>query len=167
MNIIHFPIPQILPLEDRHLYKASQFLNECWHNEYALTVPYEITIKRDNDYFNNYLKNKLQLVWIAILQDKIIGIISITSNCIDELWVETSYRRRKIGQQLLKEALNYFYSRGFNSAQVGIESININAQKFYKSLDWIFIGSQPIQTKPVAIDALVYTKKITSNDSFI
>ncbi len=163
MSVSAFPQLQIRPLSNSNLKAAGDFLHNNWLVNYRDQLPADIVNERTPEYFHRYLANKLGLTWLACLGERVVGLVTVASNCIDELWVEKKYQRRKIGSRLLDTAIEHLKHKGFNNTQVGFESFNHSARKFFQSLDWTIIGSEFINLEPGnKIEALVYSTRLTS-----
>ena len=162
MSVIEFPQLRIEPLTHIRLGAASKFLHDNWHRNYQDQLPEDIVDERTAEYFKRYLMHKQGLVWIACLGEHVVGLVTVAANCIDELWVEKKYQRRKIGSRLVDTAIGHFKQKGYTSAQVGFERLNRSAGAFFHSRRWKNIGSEYIDLEPgKSIEALVYSTKIT------
>ena len=141
MSVAEFPQLRIEPLTDSNQRAACEFLHSNWLDNYQDRLPADIVDERTLDYFQRYLAHKQGLAWLACLGERVVGLVTVASNCIDELWVAKKYQRRKIGSRLVDTAVGHFKQKGFSSAQVGFESFNQSAGAFFLSREWKNIGS--------------------------
>ncbi len=166
MSVITFPEIQITPLSSDNLAEASAFLFTIYHDYYQSQLPDEILEQRSPNFFLNQLENKIGIAWLARLDSQVIGLLTVSSNCIDDIWVKQKYQRRKIGTRLVATALKHFSQKGFSSAQVGLENFNKPARLFFESMGWQEIGSDYISLQPSKwIQALVYSKRLSAHQS--
>jgi len=143
-NIIKFPEIKISKISRKSLAASSQFLYDNWHNFYKNHLPGKNITTKTHDHFFDYLDKNKANTFIAIRHKKIIGLVSIFQNCIDELWVDENYRCQKIGKKLVDNALERIVEKKYLSAQVGCEDFNQDAIKFFKKLGWYMIDSETI-----------------------
>ncbi|MDJ0832288.1 MAG: GNAT family N-acetyltransferase [Gammaproteobacteria bacterium] len=164
MGVFDFPQLQIEPLSEAKIAAACVFLHDNWKRTYQHQLPGDIVDQRTPEYFQRYLLNKQDLAWLACLGERVVGLVTVASNCIEDIWVEQKYQRRKIGSKLHDIAIEHFNQKGFNSAQVGFESFNHAARKFFQSLDWTIIGSDYVSLEPgKRIEALVYSTRLSAS----
>lgn len=163
MTVTNFPMVQVQQLHEDHLHAASKLLFDCWHDCYRSVLPTRIVDQRDPAFFQHYLKTKIGVAWSARLGTKTVGVITVSANCIDELWVDGKHRRRGIGTRLVAMALEHFKARGFSNAQVGIENFNQGPLHFFKAKGWANIGSEFITIDTDRhVEALVYSTALSA-----
>lgn len=161
MNIINFPKLEIVSLSETNLQAASIFLFDNWHTCYHKELPSTVTDQRNPDFFRRQLRGKIRTAWLAYLGSRIVGLATVSTNCIDDIWVKPEYQRRRIGKSLLATAIEHIGNRGYSTVQVGLESFNETACHFFQSMGWHYIGSDHIHVEnDTWIQALVYSKKI-------
>lgn len=157
-QVIPFPNLRISPFKDEHLDEATRLMHDEWHETYRDHLPKELVSDRTRDYFRRYLLRHSNTCWVAWQGRSLAGLVAVSVNCIEDLWVGKAYRRRQIGTRLMEAALTHFSVCGFNSAQVGCEGFNQAAIDFFESNGWQMVGSEPVEIAPGShIDALVYT----------
>ena len=149
------------PTED-DLPAAAKLLHRCWHDAYRRHLPPRLLTGRTEDYWVDYLGKRLSRTWLAWIGDRPAGLISVTSNCIDDLWVVRRYRRRGLGRDLLDTALAHLEARGFAHAQAGCEDFNADAVGFFRRLEWTEIGSEPLLglVPGRQVNALVFSRPV-------
>jgi len=161
MNIIQFPELSIRPLQVEDLDKAARFLFENWQLLYKKHLSEQVLQERTMDFFHQYLQRKIGIAWLAWMGKDIAGLVTVSSNCIDDLWVKRQYQRKKIASGLVQQAITHFNKRGFSSAQAGCESFNNEAINFFEALAWQRIGSQALYASGDGrVEALVYSIKL-------
>ena len=156
-NIVAFPGIHIEPFSDKYVDACSAFLHKSWHQNYTEILPPDIVAERTQQTFRQYLMSKQGLCWAAFAGERVVGLLSVSSNCVEDLWVDEKFKRRNIGSQLLEIALQHFKQKGFQNAQVGCESFNHDLTRFLSAKGWRQIGSQPINVTPdMPVEALVF-----------
>ena len=148
MSIVKFPALRIVPFDPLYLHRASQFLYSNWRLTYADKLPADIVEQRSMRYFIEYLSRKAGICWLALYGEKMVGLISVSSNNIEELWVDSQYRRRKIASQLQLVALQHFKGKAFQFAQMGCENFNHDLHAFLRSCGWMKIACEPVNIIP-------------------
>jgi GNAT superfamily N-acetyltransferase len=157
-QVIPFPELRISTLKNEHLDEAARLMYAAWHETYSEHLPHALVVDRTLDYFRRYLFRHTNTCWLAWQGRSLAGLVAVSMNCIEDLWVGKAYRRRQIGTRLMQAALTHFSERGFNSAQVGCEGFNQTAICFFESNGWQMAGSEPVEITPGShVDALVYT----------
>lgn len=87
--------------------------------------------------------------FVAEESDNLVGVAEaypITTNdtwLIDAITVLPNYRRRGVGQQLMKELMNFIKTKGGKKMQLYVQPDNVSAMKFYTKLGFT-ITVQPI-----------------------
>ncbi|MDJ0882277.1 MAG: GNAT family N-acetyltransferase [Gammaproteobacteria bacterium] len=161
MNVIPFPELTIKPLQFEDLDEAADFLYQNWQQLYKKHLNDNILKQRTSSFFREYLQRKIGIAWIAWMGKDLAGLLTVSSNCIDDLWVKPSYQRKKIGTKLVEQSIIHFNKRGFTTAQAGCENFNRHAIAFFEAMEWKRIGSQALYaTGNGDVDALVYSIKI-------
>ena len=164
MNVVDFPQLHIEPLTESNLAAASEFLFASWHGYYDAMLPRAIVDERTPAYFTKYLGGKKDLAWLAVLGQRIVAVITVSANCIEELWVDKKYQRRKIGSALVDTAMGHFRRRGYAAVQTGFERFNSSARGFFSSMDWREIGSEYVELEPgKRVLALVYSTNLNAS----
>lgn len=157
---------KIVPLDNETMTSACKLLYKNWHRQYDSVLTQVQIQQKSFFHFQEYLENRKNNCWIACYGKRVAGVVAVTSNCIDELVVDTMYRRRKIGEQLVSVALHHFSELGFVSAQAGCESFNEQGQQFLQSLGWQLIASQAVDShNGQTVDAMVFSIAVQSKMS--
>jgi len=158
MSVIQFRGNEIKLLQVGQLDDAARLLHSSWHNFYPRHLPAEVTSEKNLDEFERYLDQHSAHTWMALRNQKPVGILCVTSNCIDELWVKPRFRRKGIGSSLVAQALEYMRNRGFTTAQVGLESFNVDGEAFFEGTGWRMIGAESMRLQPgYEFEARVYS----------
>jgi ribosomal protein S18 acetylase RimI-like enzyme len=160
-QVIPFPNLRISSFKADNLDEAARLMHDAWHETYSDHLPRDLVSDRTMDYFRRYLLRHNHSCWIAWQGKELAGLVAVTANCIEDLWVAKAYRRRRIGTRLMEAAMTHFVDRGFESAQVGCEGFNRTAIGFFESNGWKKAGSEPVEIAPGShVDALVYTTSV-------
>lgn len=159
-NIIDIPTPTIETPTHDDLDEISRLVNTCWHHQYDQHLPPVITAQRTPEFFREQLAKNLHRGTMARINRRLAGFSDQISNCIDNLWVHPDFRRRRIGTRLLTAQLELMQSRGYSSAQVGVESFNTAAIAFYEKLGWNLLEKIPHTEKNLKVTILIYGYRI-------
>lgn len=163
-TVARFPRVSLRTLEDRDIETAAKLIHRCWHDAYRRHLPPRLLSGRTLDFWSDYLAQRLTRTWFARIGDRPAGIVSASSNCIDDLWVLPRYRKRGLGGQLLAAVLNDMAERGFQHAQVGCEDFNQDTLAFFRHSGWIELGREPLLglVPGRQIEAVVFSKSLAS-----
>ena len=107
-------------------------------------LPPKLLSQRTVDYWAGYLGKRLDRCWLAVVGNRPAGVVSLSSNSVDDLWIAKRYRGMGVGRRLLGIALADLKQRGFEAAQVGCEDFNDAAVGFFQHLGWSAIGKEPL-----------------------
>lgn len=143
-KIVALPKLEIKPLAEEDVRRAAELVHRVWHDSYRAMLPPKLLSQRTVDYWAGYLGKRLDRCWLASVGDRPAGIVSLSSNSVDDLWVAKRYRGRGVGRRLLDTALADLEQRGFESAQAGCEDFNKAAVGFFQHLGWSVIGKEPL-----------------------
>lgn len=161
MNVINLPSLQIKPLHQDHLQDASLLLHTGWHRLYDQMLPTDVVQQKSVDHFKQYLLSRIGTCWLAFRGERLVGLITTTSNCVDEIWVSKNHQRKGIGTQLLNRALAHFKDKHFQHAQAGCESFNQSAIHFLEGLEWQEIARETVFIDDtLSINALVFSIRL-------
>ncbi len=108
--------------------------------EYSYTHPEDVQA-----YLNWLFRRDVAGIWVAEEEGKIVGFIASDGNwfskregkvvgAIHELVILPEYRNKGIGKALVQKAIEYFKSRGLDTAELWVGDKNTQALEFYKSL---------------------------------
>ena len=160
LTVVAFPTLRIVPYRQEYLLSTVELIHSLWHLTYSDVLPEELLDQRTTEYFEGYITSFAKTCWLAFKGQDIAGVLIITSNCIDALWVSEKYQRQKVGTALIDKAFKEIALKGHDSVQVGCESFNVAAVTFFQSLGWRQIASEPLKITPGhEIHALVLGKK--------
>jgi ribosomal protein S18 acetylase RimI-like enzyme len=105
------------------------------------------TEKRVHSYLKWLYHHDPHGFFIAQFKNKVIGWAASHANWEDwmegevgevhELVVEPTYQRKRVGQRLMKEVLNYFTSQGREKATLWVGEKNQPARNFYSKLGFV------------------------------
>jgi len=108
--------------------------------EYSYTHPEDVQA-----YLNWLFRRDVAGIWVAEEDGKIVGFIASDGNwfskregkvvgAIHELVILPEYRNKGIGKALVEKVIEYFKSRGLDTAELWVGDKNTQALEFYKSL---------------------------------
>ena len=79
-------------------------------------------------------------VWIAMLEDAPVGYVAVSDTELSVLWLRPEFRHRRMGDQLLGQAVIYLRKKGIDAFSVSLPSSNAEAVSFFAH------HSTPVQT---------------------
>jgi len=108
--------------------------------EYSYTHPEDVQA-----YLNWLFRRDVAGIWVAEEDGKIVGFVASDGNwfskregkvvgAIHELVILPEYRNKGIGKALVEKVIEYFKSRGLDTAELWVGDKNTQALEFYKSL---------------------------------
>ena len=106
-TIAALPRRAIRAMTEDELPAAAKLLHRCWHDAYRRQLPPRLLTGRTEDYWVDYLGKRLSRTWLAWIGDRPAGLVSVTANCVDDLWVARRYRRRGLAVVDQAEALGF------------------------------------------------------------
>jgi ribosomal protein S18 acetylase RimI-like enzyme len=74
--------------------------------------------------------------WIAESDDKVVGVLLTSEDCVDDLWIARPYRRQGIGARLLSIGEDEISERGYDVGRLRVVGVNTLAIKFYARHGW-------------------------------
>lgn len=152
---------RIAKLNDCQADEAAVFLHRAWHSSYARRLPGSIVKQRTVQHFEDHLRARARNCWLAWTGDRLVGLLTTVSNCVDEVWVSRRYRRRGIASSLIDTACRDLSNRGFGFAQAGCEDFNDTAIALFETLGWQQIGAEPVEILPgIRHEARVYGQQL-------
>ena len=155
-NVILFPALRTSKPVEADIPAIVELVHDCWHEVYDDHLPLELSQQRTAEAFSKLLAPKLANATVVRRGNEIIGYADHLSNCIDNLWVTKSYRRRGIGKLLLDIQLDELKTKGMDSVQAGCESFNEAAIGFYGHHGWNVID-ETVETIVPGLDVGVIT----------
>ena len=160
-NVIHLPQPILMPALDVPVDEVAAFVNHQWHLTYDAYLPRILTSQRKPPVFARQLAAKSSPGWVMVQANEIIGYADRVANCIDNLWVHDTYKRRGIGSRLMDILLDSMREQGMHSAQAGCESFNQPAINFFRSHHWSLLEDTQTQLhQGVRIGVKVFSLKL-------
>ena len=76
------------------------------------------------------------LAWVAVSDEKIVGVIMTNQEWVDDLWVLREHRRQGIGSRLLTQGEAEIVSRSHQTCRLRVVRSNAVAVQFYLSQGW-------------------------------
>ncbi len=138
-------IPRLVVREGRSDDRSSvvALVEKVWQETYTTHLPPAGLQQTGLEFFSQLAGDPGQQGWVAEIGNRLVGYGRVASNCIDQLWVSSSMRRRGIGSALLSQMLASIRERDFGFAQAGCEDFNISARRFLTATGWSLIHSEP------------------------
>ncbi|WP_181137249.1 GNAT family N-acetyltransferase [Vibrio hyugaensis] len=103
----------------------------------------EAMLLRDADSKENigkYLERNPNLSFVALSSDKIVGAILVGTDgrrgYVQHLAVDSKFRGKGIGEQLISSAVNALAKVGIAKTHLFVANENLNAQSSYEKLGW-------------------------------
>ena len=76
------------------------------------------------------------LAWVAVSDEKIVGVIITNQEWISDLWVFREHRRQGVGSRLLAQGETEIAARGHQTCRLRVVRSNVAAVQFYLSKGW-------------------------------
>ena len=76
------------------------------------------------------------LAWVAVSDEKIVGVIITKQDWVDDLWVLREERRQGIGSKLLAKGEAEIAARGYKTCRLRVVRSNAVAVQFYLNQGW-------------------------------
>ena len=76
------------------------------------------------------------LAWVAVSDEKIVGVIITNQEWVDDLWVLREERRQGVGSRLLAKGEAEIAARGYRSCRLRVVQSNAVAVQFYLNQGW-------------------------------
>ena len=160
-NAAQLPSLRVARLEASQADPAADFLLRLWLESYAGRLPQSNVTQRTTSHFKDSLARRSGHCWLAWMGNRLVGLSTTVSNCLDDVWVHRKFRRRGIATRLIGVACGDLVKRGFRTAQVGCEDFNAAAIALFESDGWRRVGSEPVDISPgVRHLALVYARSL-------
>ena len=74
--------------------------------------------------------------WVAVSDEKIVGVIMTNQDWVDDLWVLPEQRRQGVGRRLLAKGEAEIAARGFKTCRLRVVHSNAVAVQFYLNQGW-------------------------------
>jgi ribosomal protein S18 acetylase RimI-like enzyme len=100
----------------------------------------------DQDYFRDHVLPNNQ-VWVAEMDGRPVGMMAMSNEFVDQLYIHPDYQRRGIGEALI----NFARQRSPEHVWLYTLQINVNARAFYEKTGFIaekFGMSPPPENEP-------------------
>ena len=76
------------------------------------------------------------LAWVAVSDEKIVGVIITNQEWVDDLWVLREERRQGVGSRLLAKGEAEIATRGYRTCRLRVVRSNAVAVQFYLKQGW-------------------------------
>jgi ribosomal protein S18 acetylase RimI-like enzyme len=76
------------------------------------------------------------LAWVAVSDEKIVGVIITNQEWVSDLWVLREHRRQTVGSRLLAQGEAEIAARGHQTCRLRVVRSNVVAVRFYLSQGW-------------------------------
>jgi len=76
------------------------------------------------------------LAWVAVFDEKIVGVIITSQEWVSDLWVFREHRRQGVGSKLLAQGEAEIAARGHQMCRLRVVQSNVVAVQFYLSHGW-------------------------------
>ena len=76
------------------------------------------------------------LAWVAVSDQKIVGVIITNQEWVDDLWVLREERRQGVGSKLLEKGEAEIAARGYKACRLRVVRSNRVAVQFYLNQRW-------------------------------
>jgi ribosomal protein S18 acetylase RimI-like enzyme len=83
------------------------------------------------------------LAWLAVCDDRIVGVLMTHQQWVSDLWVLRENRRRGVGTKLLARGESEISSRGYESCRLRVVKSNRVAVEFYVGQGWKVVREFP------------------------
>lgn len=131
---------------------AQWYLSAFGSNETSLE-------KCENALRNRLNADSLDCCFLAFIEDKVVGTVSLTANdiptktelspCVTQLFVSEKYRHKYIGQSLVEFAERKLRDMGFQKAY--LYTTNKTIHEWYAKLGWKIIGGDTVHNIDIKI----------------
>ena len=85
---------------------------------------------------DNYVKDMIPNMFVAEINQQIVGVVTIEFTLIGLIWVKKEFRRRGVCSLLMRRAEKELVLRGFDLARVECFEPNIVGLSFYEYCGW-------------------------------
>jgi len=141
-NVIPMPKLEIRPGRTEDLETLSPMVASVWNEIYGRHLGAESADAGSDAHIAELIGDPGANGWVAVLGTRVVGYCSIAGNCIEQIWVSATMRRKGVGTALTQSATDAIRSRGFAFAQMGCEDFNTEAEAFLSAGSWKCIGAE-------------------------
>lgn len=134
-------------------------LSKIWHELLGKKWVPDVSIERVEMRFGEHLNDEdLPLTWVAIKDDKPIGMCSLRVNdgiredltpWLGSLIVDQNYQKKGVAQQLMETVKVYAKDKGFQ--YVYLFTFDRTLPEYYKRHGWEVIGLDVFKSHPVTV----------------
>lgn len=134
-------------MEIKQIYAADYLLVTGLFNEYRMFYKQESDIGLAESFIKNRLENNESVVFAALEDDKVVGftqlyplissVRAVKNWLLNDLFVDANYRKRGIGEALLKKAATFAKTHGATFLQLETAVDNYTAQNLYEATGFI------------------------------
>ena len=164
-KVVQLPTLRITRLEPAQIDEAAGLLQQIWLESYGERLPQSNVGQRTISHFKEHLTRRAGNCWLAWIGNRLAGLSTTVSNCVDDVWVRHEFRRRGIATRLIGVACGDLAQRGYRAAQAGFETFNAAAVALFESDGWRRVGSEPVDIAPgIQHVALVYARSLPLED---
>ncbi len=96
-------------------------------------------------------KEGWELSWIAVVDEKIVGVVLTSGEWLDDLWVAREKRGRGVGQRLLAQAEAEMIAHGHETLRLRVALSNARAIGFYRRHGWQIGRAFPHEKFPITM----------------
>ncbi len=134
---------QIIQAEDKHIPDIVEFMD--FHKNFDSRFPMRKDARLSFDsYLRELLESEHKVVYVALDNNRVIGFATCSVNryapiwerekygTIDTLAVQSSYRRKGIGEQMLTKIYGWFDAQGIKRIEVELCVKNHVSQSFWR-----------------------------------
>jgi ribosomal protein S18 acetylase RimI-like enzyme len=83
------------------------------------------------------------LAWVAVSDERIVGVIITDREWVSDLWVLHEHRRQRVGSRLLAQGESEIAARGHAACRLRVVRSNAVAVKFYLGQGWQIVREFP------------------------
>ncbi len=123
---------KFVPMKKEHIEGMVSVEEQCFHSGYAKKT------------FLKELENKIAIYIVAVDEKMVLGYIGLWNICgeadIIDVAVHTDFRRRGIGEGLLREMLEVCKKENIFEINLEVRTSNIAAQQLYQKMGFTNVG---------------------------
>ena len=117
------------------LEQISNIVLEVTREKYGHLISGELMVSND---FNSWRRS-----WVVADNNVVVGVGLSNDDCIDDLWLRSQYRGRKIGSDLLSILESQIKKSGHLQARLRVVAENEAARRFYRRHGWQELKTYP------------------------
>ncbi|MDN3547953.1 GNAT family N-acetyltransferase [Mucilaginibacter aquaedulcis] len=134
-------------MEIKQIYAADYLLVTRLFNEYRMFYKQESDIELAESFIKNRLENNESVIFAAFEDNKVLGftqlyplissVKAVKNWLLNDLFVDSNYRKRGIGEALLKAAAIFAKTHGATFLQLETATDNYAAQNLYEATGFV------------------------------